>query len=372
MFVFLITLLLGGCGGTKLLSADTDTPVTHHTDGGVGTGTDADTGTSENSGADSSSDTGTKPGPDTGPDTGPEAGTDSGTAQPIHVEAKEWTGDARIIAIGDNHADLSQAQRALQIAQVINENLVWIGKDTIVVQTGDVIDRGTEEREVIDFYERLRPEAAAAGGQIINMNGNHEIMTAQGDYRYMQENACAAFSSLPGLDTSNPAFENLTSDCKKRAAAFWPGGPYAKIIADWPMVVVLDKTVFVHGGLHQKHIDYGIDKINEMTRAWLLGEGELDTDMVGGGTAVYSVDWDRTYSSNTLLPEETICAAAKNVLDQLGADRMVMGHTVQTRIIGFCDGRIVRIDVGMAEYYGGNIEVLEIIDGRVTVLVDTL
>lgn len=343
MFIFLLTLLLGGCG-TKLLSADTEKPVPPNTDGGVGGGRD----------------------------TGTEAETDSGTAQLIHVEAKEWTGETRIVAIGDNHADLSQTQRALQIARVVDENLVWIGKDTIVVQTGDVIDRGTEEREVIDLYERLRPEAAAAGGQIINMNGNHEIMTAQGDYRYMQAKACEAFSSLPGLDTSNPAFESLTSDCQKRAAAFWPGGPYAGIIADWPVVVVLADTVFVHGGLHQKHIDYGIDKINEMTRTWLRGKGELDTDMVGGGTAVHSVDWDRTYSSNRPLPEETICATAKNVLDQLGAERMVMGHTVQTHINAFCDGMIVRIDIGMAEYYGGAIEVLEIIDGQVTVLTDTL
>ena len=377
--MLLCALLLAGCGSKRLLSVDTDTFRHRNTDVSVPTSADSSSESDANSGIKSAVDSshGSEPDTDTNStiDSDLGSGADTGTAT-FHSEPQEWSGDwsggTRIIAIGDNHADLSQTQRALQVAKVIDENLKWIGKDTIVVQTGDVLDRGAEEREVIDLYERLRPEAAAAGGQIINMNGNHEIMTAQGDYRYMQADACAAFASLPMKGISNPAFEYLTPDCQKRAAAFWPGGSYAKIIAEWPVVVLLEKTVFVHGGVHQKHIDYGIDKINEMTRKWLRGEGELDTEMVGGGTAVYSVDWDRTYSSNTLLPNDSICEVAKNVLAQLGAERMVVGHTVQTRINGFCDGMIIRIDVGMAAYYGGTIEVLEIIDGQVTVLVDAL
>lgn len=285
------------------------------------------------------------------------------------IATAHWSPHVRIVAIGDNHADLFQTQMALRIAGVIDESMAWIGKDTIVVQTGDVIDRGIEEREVIDFYEILRLEAEAAGGKIINMNGNHEIMTALGDYRYLQVGACAAFSDLTELDISNPAFEQFEDvNCKRRAAAFAPGGPYAMIISDWPMVAVVEDTVFVHGGLHQKHLDYGIDNINSMTELWLRGEGSLDTDMVGGGTAVFSVDWDRTYSGNQLLPSAAACAALESVLDQLGVVRMVVGHTVQSHITPVCDGKVGRIDVGMAAYYGGLVEVMEIINGQVRIL----
>ena len=230
----------------------------------------------------------------------------------------------------------------------------------------DVATFGSAEDQAL----MLGPEAEAAGGRIINMNGNHEIMTAYGDYRYMQEWACGAFADLEGLDTSNPLFDELSDDCKLRAAAFWPGGPYAQIIADWPMVAVVQDTVFVHGGLHQKHLDYGIDEINEMTRAWLLGEGSLNYSQVGGGTDVKSVDWDRTYSDDEVPPSEEDCANLASVLEQLGVVRMAVGHTVWDHINPACDELVWRIDTGMAVYYGGEVEVFEVLDGEVNILTD--
>jgi hypothetical protein len=45
---------------------------------------------------------------------------------------------------------------------------------------------------------------------------------------------------------------------------------------------------------------------------------------------------------------------------------MVVGHTVQrTGITSFCGGRVWCIDVGIAAYYGGRPEVLEIRGGVV-------
>jgi hypothetical protein len=48
---------------------------------------------------------------------------------------------------------------------------------------------------------------------------------------------------------------------------------------------------------------------------------------------------------------------------------MVVGHTVQkTGISSACEGRIWRIDVGLAHYYGGSVAALEIAQGQVRVL----
>jgi len=277
------------------------------------------------------------------------------------------TGYHRVIAIGDNHADLDQTLAALRTGGVIDSELDWTGGDTIVVQTGDIMDRGVEEKEVIDLYETLRPLARAAGGDIINMNGNHEIMTAYADYRYVMEAACLPFMEISGLDLTNPAFDGLSDACKHRAAAFWPGGPYAQIIAEWPMIVVLQDSVFVHGGLHQKHLDYGIDAINSMTNLFLLGSIPLDYSMVGGGDDC--VDWDRTYSDDEVSPTPTDCANLESVLTELGVTRLVVGHTVQSTISTSCDGLAYLIDVGMAEYYGGSVQVLEITpDGETNAL----
>jgi hypothetical protein len=43
---------------------------------------------------------------------------------------------------------------------------------------------------------------------------------------------------------------------------------------------------------------------------------------------------------------------------------MVVGHTVQPHgITSACDGTLWRIDVGLATYYGGPIQVLELVPG---------
>ena len=48
---------------------------------------------------------------------------------------------------------------------------------------------------------------------------------------------------------------------------------------------------------------------------------------------------------------------------------MVVGHTVQKNgINAACDGRVWRIDVGMAAFYGGTVQVLEIRGDEIDVL----
>jgi len=302
----------------------------------------------------------------------PEPVTDTASEDVIPVDVGEeeaGTGHHRVVAIGDNHADLDQTITALSIGGVIDTDLSWIGGDTYVVQTGDTIDRGPEEREVIALYEALRPQARAAGGDIFNLNGNHEIMTADGDYRYVDDIACTTFMDIPDLDISNPAFDGLTTACKYRAAAFWPGGPYATIIAEWPMILVLQDSVFVHGGIHQKHLDYGIAAINSMTRLFLQGSLPIDHTMVGDGGYDDTVDWDRTYSDDDVPPTPEQCAELESVLIQLGVSRLVVGHTPRSTISTSCDDLAFLIDVGMAEYYGGSVQVLEITpDGETNAL----
>lgn len=48
--------------------------------------------------------------------------------------------------VGDLHGDMRKTKKAMQLARVAEEKadgqLVWIGGDTVVVQLGDVLDRG--------------------------------------------------------------------------------------------------------------------------------------------------------------------------------------------------------------------------------------
>ncbi|GAB4828015.1 Synaptotagmin-like protein 2 [Ancistrocladus abbreviatus] len=89
----------------------------------------------------------------------------------------------RLVAIGDIHGDLGKFKQSLTLAGLINASDHWCGGSATVVQVGDVLDRGGEELKILYFIEKLKRQAARSGGSIITMNGNHEIMNVDGDFR---------------------------------------------------------------------------------------------------------------------------------------------------------------------------------------------
>ena len=52
------------------------------------------------------------------------------------------------------------------------------------MQVGDQLDRGDSEIQILYALERLQREAAAAGGALHVLNGNHETMNVAQDMRY--------------------------------------------------------------------------------------------------------------------------------------------------------------------------------------------
>ena len=285
-------------------------------------------------------------------------------------------GEARIVAFGDVHGDLEDARGALRLAGATDEHDRWIGGDLIVVQTGDQLDRGDQEQAILDLFERLRVEARAAGGAFYALLGNHELMNARGDFRYVTDGGFADFvdaveydpgDSLQVWDRSSGTFVSATladfePHQRARMAAFMPGGPYAQLLARRQVILQLGNNVFVHGGVLPDHVVYGIDEINEAAQAWLRGETDLPSVLSGSE----SPQWTRLYSSD---PDSVACEVLEEALAALGAKRIIMGHSRQeSGIASACDSRAWRIDVGMAEYYGGPVEVLEIVGDSVQVL----
>jgi hypothetical protein len=264
----------------------------------------------------------------------------------------------RVVAIGDLHGDLEATRRAFRLAGAIDANDAWIGGSLVVVQTGDAIDRADEDREVLDLLDRLREAAKKAGGELIALSGNHEIMNAELDFRYVTKKAFVSFADVKGN-----APQGIPEHERGRAAAFVPGGMYARRFASQPIFVRVGDAVFVHGGILPKHLTYGLDRMNDEIRAWLLGEKSAPPQVVVSEDGPI---WSRAYS-NAPTPED--CGRAEKVLSALGAKRMVVGHTPQTGGINqVCGGKVWRIDTGMCRYYGGPTEVLEIKGDAMNVL----
>ena len=67
--------------------------------------------------------------------------------------------------------------------KLIDTQSRWIGGTDILVQTGDIVDRGTYALDIYELMRDLRGQASQVGGKVISILGNHEVMNAIGDWR---------------------------------------------------------------------------------------------------------------------------------------------------------------------------------------------
>lgn len=259
----------------------------------------------------------------------------------------------RVVALGDVHGDLAATRRALRLAGAIDEGDAWVGGKLVLVQTGDILDRGDDEQEILDLFTSLQAQAHKAGGAIYQLNGNHEFMNAMGDFRYVTPGGFIDFVETETIP------EPLTA--KPRALAFLPGGTYATRLAAYDMVTMVGDTVFVHGGVLPRFVD-GLEQANRDSRCFLLGQAEPPQAVLDPEGPL----WTRAFSTG-----DSACEELEKTLQSLGAKRMVVGHTPQLQgITSACDGKVWRIDTGMASFYQGPTEVLEIRSGAVRALKD--
>ncbi len=296
--------------------------------------------------------------PRTPPEAAPSRTTTSEPApQPT---ASRLAAPPRLVAIGDLHGDFEATRSVLRLAGAIDEMDRWIGKELVIVQTGDQLDRGDGERKILDLLERLGEEARAAGGALHVLNGNHELMNAAGDLRYVTAGGFVDFSAISGVDLADPRAAAAQPAMRGRLLAFMPGGPYARKLAARPVTLIVGDSVFAHAGVLPGHVRRGLDAINAETQSWLRGQGEISPDIIQGDD---SPVWTRRFCQD---PGPADCAVAEETLTLLGIKRMVVGHTVHTDgIVRNCDGKVWCIDVGMAAYYGGHPEALEIAGDQV-------
>ena len=329
---------------------------------------------------------------------------------------------SRIVAFGDVHGDHAALVELLQTAGVVDAEGAWIAGDAHLVSVGDLLDRGPDSRAVMDLLMRLQGEAAAAGGRVHVVLGNHELMNLVGDLRYVAPGEYAAFAGDED-DALRAQTRALVRDAGRDAdfvearpdgffahrAAFAPGGRYgAWLLAQSPFVVVGNR-LFLHAGASQWLADASLEQRAADIRAGLIelltsAESVLaaypeyqDTDLIYLATRdaselerlpaavrafvrrVGTVSADPAYgpqgpfwyrgNANCPLPLEG--PSLDRVLSTHSLDGVVVGHTPQrdARIRSRMDDRILLIDTGMlAAYYGGRPRALVIEDEALSVV----
>ncbi|CDY10241.1 BnaC05g04840D [Brassica napus] len=288
----------------------------------------------------------------------------------------------RIIAVGDLHGDLSKARDSLQIAGVLSSDGKdhWIGEDTVVVQVGDILDRGEDEIAILSLLRLLDEQAKANGGAVFQVNGNHETMNVEGDFRYVDTRAfdeCIDF--LDYLEDYaqdwDKAFKNWIFESRQwkedrrnsqtywdqwnivkrqkgviaRSVLFRPGGRLACELSRHGVVLRVNNWVFCHGGLLPHHVAYGVERINREVSTWMKSSSDEEDSPEMPFIAT------RGYDS-------VVSKILRDSLEAVGAKAMVVGHTPQLSGVNCEYGcGIWRVDVGMSSgVLDSRPEVLEI------------
>lgn len=330
-----------------------------------------------------------------------------------------FAGVERMVAVSDIHGDYGALVKTLRNAGVIDATGTWAGGRTHLVVVGDILDRGPDSRRALDLLMALEPQADRDGGKVHVLLGNHEAMNLIGDLRYVSDSEYQAFASQESIEERDHWFAEYTRRSTESDGiasvsreefdkAYPPGyfahrrsfaadGVYGKWLLGKPIMIIIDGTAFVHGGVYPEFAELGLQGINGRLRSDLIRYAQLlqvmyaegillPTDNfeeqlrrldqhvppVGASAALrddigtarelsrseihspYGPLWYRgNLACSALVGADQLAAS----LRKIGADRIVEGHTTSDnhRIVERYGGLVIGIDTGMyADFFGGS------------------
>ncbi|MGB3724046.1 MAG: metallophosphoesterase [Pacificimonas sp.] len=300
----------------------------------------------------------------------------------------------RIVAIGDVHGDAEAWFAILRAAGLIDQANEWAGGETILVQTGDIPDRGPDTLRIMRHLMALQDQAAEAGGQVVALVGNHEAMNITGDLRYVTAAEFAAFADensearrqevwsqnrrsikrayrrrVPRIENSDIEqtwrMETPLGWAEHRQA--WsPRGELGSWVAGNPVVAKVGDTLFAHGGLSTEYAGQSLAALNKRVRSELsrrdTSADALINDPLGPLWYRGLVRRDAEDARRPPIKEEVTAILAAH-----DAARIVIGHTPVLDGVRYSgDRRVIQIDTGMSAHYGGVRGWLEIVGDDVT------
>lgn len=346
----------------------------------------------------------------------------------LAAEQHRWSDVSRIVAVSDPHGAFAALMETLRSANVIDASGDWSGGESHLVITGDLLDRGADSRKVMDLVMALEKGAIDAGGRVHLTLGNHEVMNLVGDLRYVSAGEYAAFAedesaaererwfglfvaNTEGGDSSEVTALRAEFDARHppgffaHRRAFSAEGQYGKWLLGKPVMVVINGTAFVHGGLPASVAEFDLDTLNSELGAQVSGYVSNMETLINAGYLDPALNfYDHLDVAEKLLADstlsETIQSASQAIirlsagsihgsgsplwyrgsvgcstvlendvleaaLDAMQASRVVIGHTpTMTRQIQEKHaGRVIEIDTGMltSAYHGSGFAL--VIDG---------
>jgi len=286
-------------------------------------------------------------------------------------------GASRVVVVGDVHGDLDRFIDVLTMAGLLDDAQRWSGGRSQLVQLGDLVDRGSQSRAVLDLVVRLNREARKAGGQVSCVIGNHEAMRMSADLRYVAPAEYESFRTKNSEKERDELFEanlnrqsnregvqgrtDLSIDFRRQwekdhplgqaelLRAFSPRGVYGKWILQQEVILTVRDTLFVHGGISPKYLEWSASRFRDRIREELR-----DPAAAGSEAAFLDQEGPLWWRGLANLPEASIAEHVDQVLARHKVKRIIVGHTpTQKGVVSRLGGKVILADVGLSAYFGG-------------------
>ncbi len=260
----------------------------------------------------------------------------------------QYSGVSKVVAISDIHGQFDTGRELLTANGIIDKDQHWIFGEGHLVIVGDIFDRGDQVTELLWLIHNLQIEAGRAGGRVHFLLGNHEVMTLEGDERYLNEKYLIT-SGLTG---------------KFYRDLYGPDTYLGRWLRSLPLAVKVNGTVFIHGGISRDMARQvgSLETLNALYHDGLMDVNDLD-DAVSNSSRLAMLHgrggplWYRGYFSRKNFTERDLAY----VLRRFEAERFVVGHTSFTAVQGFFDNRVIAVDSSIK--FGGLGELLLMEDG---------
>jgi len=266
-----------------------------------------------------------------------------------HSEKSTFNKIRKIAALSDIHGQYDLLISLLQNNKIIDKSLNWSFGEGHLVIVGDIFDRGDKINEILWFIYELEVQAKSKGGRVHYLLGNHEYMVLYNDLRYVHEKYNVSSKLL------NLEYDQLYGD--------------NTILGRWlrskATIVKINDNIFTHGGISEDFIAYenfNIEKINNKMRQSIprlkelrkLRRKEQSNNFYDMYFGKKSLIWYRGYFDEDLTDTDIL-----KILKLVDADRIVVGHTSNERVVQLYNNKIIGVDSSIKKGEYGELLVIK-------------
>lgn len=249
-----------------------------------------------------------------------------------------------VYVVGDIHGQLDKLSHLLQSTGIVGSDLEWKAGNSTLCFMGDFCDRGPHGIDCINLAMSLEEQAKAAGGRVVSLLGNHEVMLLAAHY----------FSQVPDSEWGDKLIDVWLRnggiakdfDSLEEKHITW--------ISQLPGMVRIGDTLLIHSDA-MFYMSYGdtIDEVNESFQE------VFQQDRPSIWIRLLNEFTERTAFADL---RETGIENAASFLERFEAKRIIHGHTPISTITRepasqivqpyiYAEGQCINVDGGM--YLGG-------------------